>query len=55
MDEWLEKLDITLNTAVLQKATILVTVRIMRRVLEYYSKMTPREAWVWVLTLSLGI
>ena len=34
-DEWLEKLDITLHTALLQKTTLLRTVRILRKILEY--------------------
>ena len=35
LDEWLEKLDITVNTALLQKTTLLGTARILRKVLEY--------------------
>ncbi len=35
LDEWLEKLDITINTAILQKTTLLGTARILRKVLEY--------------------
>ena len=35
LDEWLENPDITLNTALLQKTTILGTDRILRKVPEY--------------------
>ena len=35
LDEWLEKLDITVNIALLQKTTLLGTARILREVLEY--------------------
>ena len=35
LDEWLEKLDITVNTALLQKTTLLGTARILRKVLGY--------------------
>ena len=35
LDEWVEKLDITVNIALLQKTTLLGTARILRKVLEY--------------------
>ena len=35
LDEWLEKLDITVNIALLQKTTLLGTARKLRKVLEY--------------------
>ena len=35
LDDWLEKLDITVNGALLQKTTLLGTARILRKVLEY--------------------
>ena len=35
LDDWLEKLDITVNGALLQKTTLLGTARMLRKVLEY--------------------
>ena len=35
LNKWLDKLDIKVNTALIQKTTILGTARILRKVLEY--------------------
>lgn len=35
MNEWTERLDITLNIGLLKKATLLGTTRILEKVLEY--------------------
>ena len=35
LGDWLEKLDITVNAALLQKTTLLGTARILRKVLGY--------------------
>ena len=35
MNEWTEKLDITLNIGLLKKTTLLGTTRILEKVLEY--------------------
>ena len=35
LDDWLEKLDVTANAALLQKTTLLGTARMLRKVLEY--------------------
>ena len=42
LDECLGRLDITLNTALLQKTKLLGTVRILRKVLAYQGWITPR-------------
>ena len=35
LNEWLEKLELTVNIVLLQKTTLLETARILRKVLEY--------------------
>ena len=35
LNEWLEKLELTVNIVLLQKITLLGTARILRKVLEY--------------------